>query len=263
MERKQDRRFLRTRRMIMECFGKLLREKTFEQISVRDIAEGADINRSTFYLHFVDKFELFEEYMDEKLAPLYRDTGLIANESAEEKIQELLLEIFRNLQSEEEFYTAMFSDGNAPYFMPKLKTVIAGVILKDLERFAGAGPSAVLEFEIQVRMSALCGVIEWWVKNRFPLSAEKMSRQVAGGIQKSGRGQIHITGKQQQTAEQDGLLLFDKGRFNNAPRCWCGGFAPPPARRRGFAASSMWWAAPVPPASGCPRFAGRGAPCWH
>jgi AcrR family transcriptional regulator len=46
---------------IIEAFLKLLGKKGFDELSVKEIINKAGFSRSTFYLHFVDKFELMEE----------------------------------------------------------------------------------------------------------------------------------------------------------------------------------------------------------
>jgi len=55
-----DPRVKRTRALITSAFMELLSEKEFQAISVQDITERAEINRSTFYAHYVDKHALLE-----------------------------------------------------------------------------------------------------------------------------------------------------------------------------------------------------------
>jgi AcrR family transcriptional regulator len=57
---KIDPRIRRTRQMLFQAFQDLLAEKTFDLISVQDIAERSTLNRATFYDHFTDKFALLE-----------------------------------------------------------------------------------------------------------------------------------------------------------------------------------------------------------
>ncbi|HET9905384.1 MAG TPA: TetR family transcriptional regulator, partial [Anaerolineales bacterium] len=59
-QEKLDPRFKRTRNLILKSFGELLAEKNFENISVQDVTDKAEINRATFYKHFVDKYALLD-----------------------------------------------------------------------------------------------------------------------------------------------------------------------------------------------------------
>ena len=49
---RQDRRVRRTKRAIRNAFAELLSEKPYEEITVTDITELADINRKTFYNYY-------------------------------------------------------------------------------------------------------------------------------------------------------------------------------------------------------------------
>src|SRR5271155_2277366 len=55
-----DPRVTRTHNLIRDALKALLSEKSFESISVQDIAERATVNRATFYAHFQDKFALLD-----------------------------------------------------------------------------------------------------------------------------------------------------------------------------------------------------------
>jgi AcrR family transcriptional regulator len=60
-----DPRVRRTRKLLQDALLELLAEKSFDAITVQDIAERSTINRATFYAHFVDKYELFACYSRE------------------------------------------------------------------------------------------------------------------------------------------------------------------------------------------------------
>lgn len=63
-----DPRVTRTRKLIRDSLVSLLAEKSFESISVQDIAERATVNRATFYAHFPDKFALLDAVVREDVA---------------------------------------------------------------------------------------------------------------------------------------------------------------------------------------------------
>ena len=53
-----DRRVLRTRRSIMQASREIMREKGFDAMTVQDIADRANVNRGTIYLHYMDKYDM-------------------------------------------------------------------------------------------------------------------------------------------------------------------------------------------------------------
>lgn len=56
----RDPRTRRTRQLLQGALRELMRGKSFDEISVQDIAEAATVNRATFYDHYTDKFALLE-----------------------------------------------------------------------------------------------------------------------------------------------------------------------------------------------------------
>lgn len=64
---KEDPRITRTRKLLTQALNELLREKSFQSITVSQIAERATLNRVTFYAHFEDKFALLEYAVRESI----------------------------------------------------------------------------------------------------------------------------------------------------------------------------------------------------
>lgn len=58
----KDRRIRRTRAAIQSAFLKLTFEKNINRITVKELCEQADINKSTFYLHYQDIYDLTEQF---------------------------------------------------------------------------------------------------------------------------------------------------------------------------------------------------------
>jgi len=57
-----------TKSKIKECFAQLVIEKGFEAVTVTDITKRTQLNRGTFYLHYLDKFDLLEKLENDLLA---------------------------------------------------------------------------------------------------------------------------------------------------------------------------------------------------
>jgi len=70
-KKRPDRRTQRTRRRLSGALVELVEEKRFDDITVQNVIERADVGRATFYSHFRDKEDLFEqqwEQFSERLA---------------------------------------------------------------------------------------------------------------------------------------------------------------------------------------------------
>lgn len=61
---KKDLRYSRTDRLLQEAFLELLKVKSVNRISIRDLTERAGINRCTFYHHYQDIYDLLEQIED-------------------------------------------------------------------------------------------------------------------------------------------------------------------------------------------------------
>jgi len=66
-ERKSDRRVAYTKRVLREALVKLMGNHHISEITITSICELADINRSTFYLHYRDQYDLLHQIVDEVL----------------------------------------------------------------------------------------------------------------------------------------------------------------------------------------------------
>ncbi|MDY2797028.1 TetR/AcrR family transcriptional regulator [[Pasteurella] aerogenes] len=62
---KQDIRVIKTIKNINQIFLTLLQQKDFDEITVQDILDGAQINRTTFYKHYSNKNALAKQIIDE------------------------------------------------------------------------------------------------------------------------------------------------------------------------------------------------------
>jgi AcrR family transcriptional regulator len=62
-----DLRVRRSRKLLIDALCTLVKDQPLQKISVRDITEEAMVNRSTFYAHFVDKYDLFTTAIGQRM----------------------------------------------------------------------------------------------------------------------------------------------------------------------------------------------------
>jgi AcrR family transcriptional regulator len=101
-EKREDPRVTRTRQLLHQALLGLMMEKSFQAITIQDIADRATVNRVTFYAHFQDKYALLEysirEMFKERLHNHLPETASFASESLANLIRavcEFLVEMFR------------------------------------------------------------------------------------------------------------------------------------------------------------------------
>ena len=102
-EEKLDPRVKRTRSLILGSFSELLAEKGFKSISVQDVTDKAQINRATFYAHFVDKYELLDRWIGQVFMQEIEKRTLNACHYTPENLRNLVLAVcgfLSNMHSE-------------------------------------------------------------------------------------------------------------------------------------------------------------------
>ncbi|WP_026886948.1 TetR/AcrR family transcriptional regulator [Clostridium beijerinckii] len=61
-----DKRITKSRKLIQDAFLSLANKSPFENITVKDISERANVNRATFYAHFKDKYDLLDSFISDE-----------------------------------------------------------------------------------------------------------------------------------------------------------------------------------------------------
>src|SRR6476469_6803792 len=98
-----DRRVARSRRALKEALTDLILEKGYEAVTVQEVIDRADVGRSTFYAHFIDKDALLMEILDDLEVPGPDSTSWKADDPA----FGWTLELFRHFGSGKRLFKAV------------------------------------------------------------------------------------------------------------------------------------------------------------
>ena len=123
LKEKLDPRVKRTRSLILQAFGELLAEKGFEAISVQDVTDKAEINRPTFYKHFVDKYDLLDYTIQELFKKEIEKRTLDACHYTPENLRNLILAVC-------EFLSRLHSNYAQPH--QQFESLVEGTIKKQI-----------------------------------------------------------------------------------------------------------------------------------
>lgn len=66
----EDVRIIKNKRVIENAMILLLQRKEFSKITIQDICQEALVSRSTFYAHYLDKYDLLEKIVDKYFSVL-------------------------------------------------------------------------------------------------------------------------------------------------------------------------------------------------
>lgn len=171
-----DRRVYKSKKAIMDALIKLMLEKDFEMITINEIAEEANVNRGTVYLHYTDKYDLLNQCIENHLNQLFAnclsggDVGNFPSEAG-------LLRIFKYLEQHKSFYSAMLVKKSAPAFRNCLLTMVRQGLAKKVDKSEING-DINREVAVHFLASAVVGTMEWWLVHSMPYPAEDVANQL-------------------------------------------------------------------------------------
>lgn len=177
-----DRRVIKTKAVIKKAYFELLAEKHFENITVRDITEKADINRGTFYLHFEDKYQVLDYYEEEIFSEI-RDifekvmVGLDFQYLKDANPSPLspILKMLHLFKKEHYYINLMMGAHGDPLFKEKIRMVFVENITLYLEKYVELDTLKYpLDYIITYLSNAHIGVLVYWLENGAKLEPEEI-----------------------------------------------------------------------------------------
>ncbi|GIP60075.1 TetR/AcrR family transcriptional regulator [Paenibacillus sp. FSL W8-0186] len=171
-----DRRILKTRQAIMEAFIGLIEERGFEKITIHAIADRANVNRGTVYLHFTDKYDLLEQCIETYLQLLY-ESCIPDGEPGKVPSKALLLRTFEFLERHALVYSTLMTSKGVPAFRKRMMAMME-ISIEEHIKSNGIGPSMNREILAQFLTIAVAGLVEWWIINSMPYTPSEMVDQL-------------------------------------------------------------------------------------
>lgn len=139
-----DLRVKRTQKNIYNAFIQLRKKKELEQISVKELAELAEINKATFYLHFNDIYNLSDtlenELINDCMQSIPNGENLLSFDGIK-RMAEIIM-------SQGELFNTVFSGNRASYAVLKLDKFIR-------KRLYESNPEYENDLSVNVKLTAL------------------------------------------------------------------------------------------------------------
>ncbi|MGM5472711.1 TetR/AcrR family transcriptional regulator [Bacillus pumilus] len=171
----QDRRTIKTKRAIRESFLELLKEKEVQQITVSELSRKADLGRGTFYLHYQDVFDLYEQLEKElfdQLGGLYDETF-----PSQDPLDMLsFLNKTTEYLKENQHMLTLFVKPNGPT-TNQFKAFFKEKIMKEW-RLVERPITEKEQIEASFVVSGVVGVLEEWIHEDMTIDAGKLAHKL-------------------------------------------------------------------------------------
>lgn len=177
-----DRRQRKTKTAILTACYELIKDKDFRKVTINDIADKADINRGTFYLHFDDKFDMinsFEEEVLDKIHEVFIRNIPAAGDSFNQEFlpsrYDTIVEILQCLKDNRMLMQIILESGNVSSFKSKLEDKMQYFINKEIMTRFGDQITIPSELLIKIFSSTILSYTEYAIDSEKEVDVEAVA----------------------------------------------------------------------------------------
>lgn len=168
--KKVDRRIKRTKQSLKDALISLIEEKELASISITDIVNKSDVNRSTFYTHFRDKDELLNCIINDLLEGMIQCMSDDSILTPPEKKQlsgacPTALQLFTYIENHSTYFKTLLNHQKLPQFMIHFSDAMYRFYLKEIKSQTNENQLINQGFFASYLSSVLVGFIYHWLVN--------------------------------------------------------------------------------------------------
>lgn len=182
-EKNVDRRVRKTKKFLKEALCTLMKEKPLKDITIKDITDMADLNRSTFYLHYTDIEDLLENTENDfiegikELMEIYAFDKVKNGMSKEEFIRKFNISVFDYIEENYDISYVLFNHSDSSFIEKIEKIMIARMLIKK-NKSGSEEEATYIEYATTFIISGNIGVIKKWLNKEKKLSSEEMADMI-------------------------------------------------------------------------------------
>lgn len=174
MARKDDRRIQRTRKALRDALHSLVLDRGYDDLSVQDITDKANLGRATFYLHYREKDELLEDLLREFSESFAQRYGSKVNYADRKVVQAM----FEYAENHYDFYRIMTIGKGGLAGIRKLRAILQesySQFLDGIETEAGGKFGVPRDFLDSYQANAIMSTIFLWLEQDMPYPPAEMA----------------------------------------------------------------------------------------
>lgn len=175
MANTEDRRVRKTKKAMTDALAELLLTKPLANISVREIADKADINRGTFYLHYRDVYDMVEKLQNEIFEKFNDIVSHHEPTKNSEELFPILVELFNLLSENAELAKVLIGKNGDAAFVDKLKQVIRDKCFTNAQKLFEIKDSDKFNYFYHYIVSGCIGIFSAWLNDGMKETSLEMA----------------------------------------------------------------------------------------
>lgn len=168
---KVDQRVRLTRNLLKNALVQLMQEQHISKISIRALCEVADINRSTFYVHYTDQYDLLNKIEQEVLDNLNKYLGKHDLTDDRPISVQVLTRVLDYVKENVELFKALLSE-NCDFAFQKDLMELAQVISSQQNQSLDAGTQEYIKI---FGLTGTISMLQKWLHGGMYESPAQMS----------------------------------------------------------------------------------------
>ena len=168
----EDRRVRKTKKALQEALMDLVKGKELSAVTVRTLVEKADVHRATFYMHYRDIYDLYEQIENTVLLELDR----IIEAHQEKSYEELFVNIIEYIRTHTETCQFLLEENCVRGFRDRLCSFLERRYLDDWKRETGQNTvSDEWAFLAGYHAQGCLAIISRWASEGFIYPSNSLS----------------------------------------------------------------------------------------
>jgi len=180
--KKIDRRIIRTKKSLQKSILRLLKENSYNSLSIQEISDEANVNRVTFYLHYSSKDDLLVEALEKEfdffLEEIDKKTRE-ARENLEGKEPDFSMFssfAFEHVYTYRDLYETLLGKNGPGLVVQHMIDYIAAFTKEQFKKVFEDPDPLELELYTQHIAGSLFAIIRWWVNEGMKQSPEEIAK---------------------------------------------------------------------------------------
>ena len=197
---KSESKYFNTAKKMNEALISLLEEKSFEYITVSEICKSAEVNRSTFYLHYENTTDLLDEtvrnLLDGFMSYFNVDVKNLTDKFKMSSLEELnfisdkyLHPYLCYIKENKRLFSTVLSHSASFKFNDIFQRLYKMVFNPVLERFDY--PTSDRKYAMMFYLNGITAIVSEWLKDGCEKSVDEVSQIIYGCIFGKNKGNVN------------------------------------------------------------------------